>query len=202
LVTYCVYVIVVSVANASTEKKSGTTYISIAGGVGGGVFLIVIACIIIVLLFIRKHKRKDHYIDNQKTCPMTNTVTSKLNPAYKESEFMESCKTPSSFQYDMTDSNTKLDESPRYDNVRVNRNAAREYEIAESQSKEKEIEEYYLDMKPVGEYPTEEPLYDTIQEYSNKDEAIYENSETRYMTRYQRSLPANFKLKSTNNPKP
>ena len=132
---------------------------------------------------------------------MPSMVTGKFNPVYKDTQgtnCMETCKMPSSFQYGMENNDLRVDQSPRYDNVTINPNAQAEYEMFEPQKpiEQKEMEELYLEMNPVGKDATDEPLYDTIREHSNKEEPMYENSKTRY----QHTLPANFKLQCTSNP--
>lgn len=179
------------IASSSTGSKSKRpSYIlPIAGGVGGVILLTVVACIIMLIIARRKYckGKEQQYIDDQEA------TTGKFNPVYEDVQESNFIEPPTLGQCGKRDSNTNMDEFPRYDNMMVNPHATIDYETAVPQKPSQEMEEFYLDMKSLA---TEEPMYDTICEYSKKEDPVYENSKIKCQ---QRSLPANFKLKTSEN---
>ncbi|XP_065894420.1 P-selectin-like isoform X2 [Dysidea avara] len=145
-----------SACERDTKETGSIPYGAIAGGVSGVVAVLAITVVCIILIVKTPCKRKYDRDNCQGTCSTTITQTQPPVQPYpvhneiKESSLMDNVPTPPYNVY-----------------------IPAEYETAE-QSKQKEMDEYYLDMNAAKEHATEQPPeYDTIRDYYEKP--AYEN---------------------------
>ena len=165
----------------------------------------LILVVLAVLLFKKKPcKNKAKHVDNLLTSSTKNTyeqVTSQVNPLYsgtQESDFVQSSRTPSlpfNVQHGLSSVNAPgMDQPPRYHTVMGNQNVPDESDIVEQKklAEQKEI----VDCYDIGEYITEEPMYEPISNFNTTEGPLFENG----ATMHQNFSLVNSKMKDTGNP--